>query len=72
MLEQLPVICLEKNTSTRQYMDTFLAQNQVFLAPEFELATSDMIVQFALRNLGIGCVMKDPRKLRIPAELFAL
>lgn len=52
MLEQLPVICLEKNTSTRQYMDTFLAQNQVFLAPEFELATSDMIVQFALRNLG--------------------
>ena len=53
MLEQLPVICLEKNTST------FLAQNQVFLAPEFELATSDMIVQFALRNLGIGCVMKD-------------
>ena len=59
MLEQLPVICLEKNTSTRQYMDTFLAQNQVSLAPEFELATSDMIVQFALRNLGIGCVMKD-------------
>ena len=59
MLEQLPVICLEKNTSTRKYMDTFLAQNQVSLAPEFELATSDMIVQFALRNLGIGCVMKD-------------
>lgn len=59
MLEQLPVICLEKNTSTRKYMDTFLTQNQVSLAPEFELATSDMIVQFALRNLGIGCVMKD-------------
>lgn len=59
ILEQLPVICLEKNTSTRKYMDTFLEQNQVSLAPEFELATSDMIVQFALRNLGIGCVMKD-------------
>ncbi len=59
MLEQLPVICLEKNTSTRKYMDTFLAQNHVALAPEFELSTSDMIVQFALRNLGIGCVMKD-------------
>lgn len=59
MLEQLPVICLEKNTSTRKYMDAFLEQNHVSLAPEFELATSDMIVQFALRNLGIGCVMKD-------------
>ena len=26
---------------------------------EFELATSEMIVQFALRNLGVGCVVKD-------------
>ena len=29
------------------------------IEPEFELATSDMIVQFALRNLGVGCVVKD-------------
>lgn len=29
------------------------------LTPEFELATSDMIVQFAARNLGIGCVAED-------------
>lgn len=58
-LEKLPMIFLEKNTSTRSYMDSFLQKNGVTLNPEFELATSDMIVQFALRNLGIGCVMKD-------------
>ena len=58
-LEQLPLICLEHNTSTRSYMDNFLSKNQVSIRPEFELATSDMIVQFALRNLGVGCVMKD-------------
>lgn len=58
-LEKLPLICLEKNTSTRSYMDSFLADNNVSVSPEFELATSDMIVQFALRNLGIGCVVKD-------------
>ena len=29
------------------------------MQPEFELSTSDMIVQFALRNLGIGCVVRD-------------
>ena len=29
------------------------------LKPEFELATSDMIVQFARRNMGIGCVMEE-------------
>lgn len=58
-LEEMPLICLEGGTSTRKYMDAFLQKNQVEIKPEFELATSDMIVQFALRNLGIGCVMRD-------------
>lgn len=58
-LEKLPLICLEGNTSTRSYMDHFLAQNGVHIHPEFELATSDMIVQFALRSLGVGSVMRE-------------
>ncbi|MCM1112467.1 MAG: LysR family transcriptional regulator [Muribaculum sp.] len=58
-LERLPMICLEKNTSTRSRMDEFLLQNGVRMQPEFELATSDMIVQFALRSLGVGCVVRD-------------
>lgn len=58
-LEQLPIISLEKRTSTRSYMDDFLLKNGVVMNPEFELATSDMIVQFALRNLGVGSVMKE-------------
>ncbi|MDE6017066.1 MAG: LysR family transcriptional regulator [Acetatifactor sp.] len=58
-LESLPMICLEKNTSTRSYMDAYLLQNGVQIQPEFELATSDMIVQFALRSLGVGCVVRD-------------
>ena len=40
-------------------MDEFLAGNGVYVQPEFELATSDMIVQFVRRNLGVGCVMRD-------------
>lgn len=58
-LEKLPIISLEQNTSTRSYIDAFLSKNNVEMHPEFELATSDMIVQFALRNLGVGCVMKE-------------
>ncbi len=58
-LENLPIISLEQRTSTRSYMDRFLLENGVVLHPEFELATSDMIVQFALRSLGVGSVMKD-------------
>ena len=56
---QNPIICLEKNTSTRRYIDEFLKKNNKSLEPEFELATSDMIVQFALRGLGIGYVVED-------------
>lgn len=59
MLQEMPLILLEGNTSSRNYMDHFLASNQVVINPEFELATSEMIVQFALRSLGVGCVVKD-------------
>ena len=58
ILQELPVICLEKGTSSRNYVDSFLKENKVELQPEFELATSDMIVQFVLRNLGIGAVVE--------------
>lgn len=57
-LQELPLICLEKGTSSRSYVDRFLQANKVELQPEFELATSDMIVQFVLRNLGIGAVVE--------------
>lgn len=58
-LEQLPLIFLEKNTSSRRYVDSFMEENGVELTPEFELATSDMIVQFACRGLGVGNVVRD-------------
>ncbi len=72
-LESLPIISLEKNTSSRKYMDSFLLKKGIVIRPEFELATSDMIVQFALRSLGIGCVMKDFAAPYIESgKLFAL
>ncbi len=58
-LEKLPLITLERNTSTRSFMDDYLKKNGVAISPEFELANSGIIVQFALRNLGVGSVMKD-------------
>lgn len=58
-LEELPIICLEHNTSSRKFIDEFLEDNDVVMKPEFELAMSDIIVKFASRNLGIGCVVRD-------------
>lgn len=72
-LEKMPIICLEGITSTRSYIDTFLQNNNVVIQPEFELATSDMIVQFALRNLGVGSVVRDfAREYLEDGRLFEL
>lgn len=72
-LEKLPIVCLEGITSTRSYVDEILKNNGVVLKPEFELATSDMIVQFTLRNLGIGSVVRNfAEKYLETGELFEL
>ncbi len=72
-LEGLPIICLEHNTSSRRFIDEFLDREGVVLKPEFELAMSDIIVKFAERNLGIGCVVEDFAKEYLEAgRLFRL
>lgn len=72
-LSNLPIICLEGHTSTRAYIDGILKNNGVILQPEFELATSDMIVQFSLRNLGVGSVVKNfANKFIDSGDLFEL
>ena len=58
-LEKMPIMCLEGTTSTRNYVDRFLKENGVVLHPEFELATSNMLIQFAVKGLGIASVVKD-------------
>ena len=72
-LSEFPLICLEENTSTRKYIDNFLSKKSVMINPEFELATSSIVVQFAVRNMGIGCVVEDFAKEEIRAgRLFKL
>lgn len=72
-LEVLPVLCLEKNTSTRNYVDNFLEKNGVVLHPEFELATSNMLIQFARKGLGIASVVRDfAEEFLESGELFLL
>lgn len=72
-LSELPVMCLEGETATRRYVTDFLAEKKVVLQPEFELATSDMLVQFARRSLGIASVVEDFAKPFLESgELFEL
>ncbi len=65
ILEELPIMCLEGNTSTRGYVEQYLKEQDVVLHPEFELATSDMLIQFAEKSLGVASVVQDFAKLKI-------
>ena len=58
-LAGLPIVCLEQNTSTRRYIDAFLSEHGVRLQPEFELATSPLIAQFAARGMGVGSLVRN-------------
>ena len=58
-LAKYPLTMLEKKTSSRRYIDNLFVQEGCVVQPEFELATSVLIVQFALRGLGVACVMRD-------------
>lgn len=72
-LESLPILCLEKSTSTRNYVDDFLEKNNVVLRPEFELANSNMLIQFARKGLGIASVVRDfAEEFLEKEELFLL
>lgn len=72
-LQEMPLIVLEKHTATRMALDAFLEERGVRIQPEFELATSDMIVQFAMRNLGVGSVVEDfAREAMQRGDLFRL
>ena len=72
-LESLPVMCLEGNTSTRRYVESYLEERGTQVRPEFELATSDMLIQLAVRNLGIASVISDFAEEQIrDGRLFTL
>lgn len=59
------LILLERNTSTRTFIDSEFRKRGIYASPKFELATSPQIVGFAARNMGIGCVVSDFAKRAI-------
>lgn len=58
-LKDLPYLCLEGQTSTKKYIESFLKEREVCLQAEFELATSDMLVTFVEKGFGVANIMED-------------
>lgn len=58
-LANYPFIMLERGTSTRAYIESYLKEHSVEIIPEVELATSDLIIDFVKRGMGFAFIMED-------------
>ena len=64
------LILLEKNSSSRKYIDNSFLSKGITLKPQIEIATHDMLVQFASINLGISCVVREFAKDSLASEVI--
>lgn len=58
-LIKLPLIFLEPQSNSRKYVEDFLLSQGIQIAPEFELGSHDLLLEFAKINLGVACVTKE-------------
>ncbi|WP_019637820.1 LysR family transcriptional regulator [Paenibacillus fonticola] len=58
-LVKLPLIFLETKSNSRKYVEDYMISKGIKIAPEFELGSHDLLLQFAKINLGIACVTKE-------------
>jgi len=62
------LVMLDRETSTRRYQEEWMRRcgaSEERLQPEIELATSDLVVDFACRGIGIGCIVEEFAKVAI-------
>lgn len=58
-LSSYPLLMLDKNSSTRQNIDSFFQKKNLNLVPEIELESIDLLLEFAKIGLGIAHVLKE-------------
>ena len=56
---ELPLILLEKNSSTRRFLDRVFHEKNITLDPQIEVAVHDLLTRFASIHLGVSCVIEQ-------------
>lgn len=58
-ISSLPLILLEKNSSTRHFIDAVFAEKGIKLSPQIEIAAHELLIRFASIHLGVACVVEE-------------
>lgn len=56
---ELPLILLEKNSSTRRFLEKNFNEKNISLNPQIEVAVHDLLIRFASIHLGVSCVIEE-------------
>lgn len=69
----LPLLLLQKDSSTRRNLDSFFENMSITVTPEIELESIELLVEFARIGLGIAHVMKESAETLVKSgELFVV
>lgn len=59
ILEKGNIIMLDKSNATRQYIEEYIKDNNLFINRLIEVTSMDLLIEFAKIGMGIGCVIKE-------------
>ena len=66
----LPLILLEKNSSSRRFLDKTFKKKGISLKPQIEMAVHDLLIRFASIHLGVSCVVEEFSKEELQKGLI--
>lgn len=70
---KFPLLMLQKNSATRRNIDNYFKEMNIEIAPEIELESIDLLVEFAKIGLGIAHVLRESAASAIRGgELFEI
>lgn len=58
-VQNYPLILLEKNSTTRRYIDDFFAAHKLTIDPEMELGSLDLCIDLVKENIGLSFAIKE-------------
>lgn len=54
-----PLILLEKNSTSRHFLDETFEKSHIPLKPQIEVAAHELLLRFASIHLGVSCVVRE-------------
>lgn len=73
LVENYPIIMLQKGGNTRAFVEEYFHVHGIDIAPQIELSNMDLMIEFAIKGLGIACVVKEYVKSKLQnGQLYEL